>query len=601
MNRLRGFKLGAVCLTLLTTLSPSWSAPAPAGKSGLDQVPATAPIVIHLRGVEGTRDRLVAMMENALPDVLKLFQPQMDDAIKNGINGRKLRGLVKNGPIFLVFTELPKPQENPPKMAIIAAVSNYKDFRDNLLTEAERKAIKTNGGVEKVIVENNEPVYFVDRKGFAIVSPHEEVAASFTKKLPQGIDGKLSKEQAAKLLSSDIGVYVSMDTLNKEYAEQIKGARQSIEQLMNLAGGQVGDSQKNALELAKKAIGPIFQSIEDSQGLLLTFEFRPGGLAFHVQSELRNGSATAKLLDDAKPVAFQDLARMPRGSSYYTALKTGSALNKALGGLIFGVMENKDSKEAKEVAAALEEMIKAKPEIRFDATSLPPTGLQVITYEEPAKAVAAQLKLYKALGVGGGIQSGVLKEKPVIKTAAEKYGDFELNSVKLVWDLEKMADAAAAGQGDDAKKQIAEGLKSLMGEKLNLWFGSDGKAVVQVSAPDWPAAKKILDRYFKKTQTIGDVKGFRDVRKEMPAEASFLGLIDAVQYLGAVANFAKPLLGPFGGQLPPGWPIIPAQPTGSFMGLSVTLQPRRGSFDTFISAAAAQEFYKAFVKPFMPG
>ncbi len=89
---------------------------------------------------------------------------------------------------------------------------------------------------------------------------------------------------------------------------------------------------------------------------------------------------------------------------------------------------------------------------------------------------------------------------------------------------------------------------------------------------------------------------FRDVRKEMPARASFLGLIDAVQYLGTVADVLKPMFGQLM-QLPPGWPNMPGKGTASFIGVSVTLQPQRGGFDTFVSAAAVQEFYKAFIKP----
>ncbi len=489
MNRLRISRMTTACLMALTAVGTARSAPAPSERSGLDQVPATSPIVIHVRGVQGTRDRFVAMMEKALPQVLKKFQPQMDDALKNGIEGRKLRGLVKDGPIFLAFTDMPKPRDNPPKMAIIVAVSNYKEFRDNVLTEDERNGIKANGnGVEAVVIKN-ETTYFVDRKGYAIVTPNEEVANSFTKKQP-GLDGKLSKEQAAKLLSANVGVYVAVDALSKEYAEQMKQARQGLEQLIDLGAAQAGKSEKTAIEMAKKLIGPVFQAVEDSQGVLLTLEFRPGGLALHGQSEVRAGSPTGQFLQDSRPAAFQELALMPDGRTYYTAMKTTSRLYKNLGSFLLGILPDKDSPEAKEVSAALEEMAKAGPGVRLDAFSLPPAGLQVTQYDDPAKAVAAQLKLVKAMGPGGTIQSGVLKDKPVVKNAAEKYGDFELHSVQMVWDLDKMAESAAALQGDDAKKKVVEGLKGLMGEKLNFWLGHDGKSVVQVMAPDWPAARK---------------------------------------------------------------------------------------------------------------
>jgi hypothetical protein len=50
-------------------------------------------------------------------------------------------------------------------------------------------------------------------------------------------------------------------------------------------------------------------------------------------------------------------------------------------------------------------------------------------------------------------------------------------------------------------------------------------------------------------------------------------------------------------QLPPGWPNKPGKGTKAYVGSAVTLQPQRGGFDLFITAAAAQEFYKAVIQP----
>ena len=166
MYRLRFPLLAAVCL--IVPPSVVWSAPVPGARSGLEQVPDTAPVVLHLRGIQGTRDRLVTMMKNALPDVLAKFQKEMDDFLQNGYNGHKYRGLVNDGPIFFALTELPKagqPLNGPPPFAFILAVSDYKEFHDNLLTEEERKSIKNKGeGIEEATFER-ETVYLLDRKG----------------------------------------------------------------------------------------------------------------------------------------------------------------------------------------------------------------------------------------------------------------------------------------------------------------------------------------------------------------------------------------------------------------------------------------------------
>ena len=90
-------------------------------------------------------------------------------------------GLAKNGPVFIVFTEMP--QLNPQffeKMAIIAAVTNYGEFRDNILKEDERKALKTVGGYETTQVESS-TVYLINRKDYVAIAMNEDVAKELVK------------------------------------------------------------------------------------------------------------------------------------------------------------------------------------------------------------------------------------------------------------------------------------------------------------------------------------------------------------------------------------------------------------------------------------
>jgi hypothetical protein len=597
MNRLRLPLLAAVCL-IVPAAGAVWSAPVPGARSGLEQVPDTAPVVVHLRGIQGTRDRLVAMMQNALPDVLKKFQSEMDDFLENGKDGRKIRGLQKDGPIFLVVTDLPKsgqPLNGPPPFAVILAVKDYKEFRDNILTKEESKGISDKGdGIESAMM-SGETTFFVDRKGYAVVTPNEDIAKSFAKdKKFTGLDSRMSKEQAAKLLSSDLGVFVNMQSVNKEYADDIKKAKEGIEQALALGAAAGDESQKKITEAFKKALDPTFQAIEDMHALLLTAEMRPGGLALHLQSEMKESSPTANLLQDSSPIDFKELERMPAGRMYYSALKTSSALYKALGSMMSGVPLGKGAEDSKEVAAALNELADAGPTVRMDGFSFPMNGLQVYHYDDPNKAVAAQVKLFKALMSSDPKNVG-LKEKPKLTMDAAKIGDFKLHSIQLAWDFEKMAEPVAQ-KGDDAKKQYIEAMKGILGEKSTMWFGTDGKSLVLVNAPDSAAAKKLLDQYSQGTDKVGDNKAYLDVRKEMPRQTSFMGLIDSAHMFASILEIVKPMMPP-GVSLPPGWPIMPAKDASAYVGMAVTLQPKRGSFDFFISAAAAREFYKSVVKP----
>ena len=288
---------------------------------------------------------------------------------------------------------------------------------------------------------------------------------------------------------------------------------------------------------------------------------------------------------------------------YYSGIKLDPVLVKNLGGMLFGALAEPDSKEAKTIAQAVEELAKAKPGVRLDSAAMPLEGVQVYQYADPAKAMDAQLKLIEAMGAGTTFQSGALKEKPKIQPKAEKYKGFELTSVQLTWDFDKMMEQAGGAQQlpEEAKKQMVEMWKKLLGEKMNYWFGTDGKVVVQVIAKDWKSAEKLLDQYFTGKDTVGAVKEFADTRKEMPADATMLVLVDVVRYAGVIVEVMKPMFGQFGAQLPANFPAMPEKGKATFMGVAVTLKADRGSFDLFISTGAAQEFYKSFIAPFRGG
>jgi hypothetical protein len=604
MTRTNWLRTAAALLALTTAATLAPAAPVPGDKGALALVPASAPVVVHVRGAEGTSERLLTLLKNALPDVHPLVAPHIESALKDGIEGRKLRGVAKDGPIFVVFLDVPDFRANqPPNVAVVVGVTKYEEFRDNVLTQGERKDLKEDktAGYEMTVMENDQSIYFVNKKDYAVVTPSKETAAAFAKGQP-GMDTKVSKELTGKLLASDVGLFLRMDTLNKQYADQIKSAKDTLSQLIDLAGGQLGKSQKAGVDLIKKLIGPAFQAIEDSQGVLVTAEFRPSGLAVHAQTEMRSGSATAETLKGSNPVAFADMGKLPAGRMNYNGIKLDPAVLKALGGFLFGAVGDADSKEGKAIAAAVEELVKAKPGARIDAMSIPPAGVQVLQYEDPAKAVEAQLKLLQALAAGEMFQSGVLKEKPKIQVKAEKFKGFELNAVQMAWDIEKMTEEATGGQPlpEEAKKQLAEGMKKLLGENLNLWFGTDGKVVVQVTAKDWKSAEKLLDQYFNGTDSVSAVKAFAEIRKELPAEATALTLFDIPQYIGVIGDFVVPLLGQFAA-VPPNFPAKPEKGVAAFVGTAVTLRPERGSFDLFVSASAAKEFYNSVVRPLRGG
>ena len=151
----RSFRLlliSAGCLGVLPlTGSPALAAPVPvvgpANAGALAVVPAQAPIVLQIRGVERTKDRLTAFVNAAVPDFGPVVAAQIDQMLKSGVEGRKLEGLAKDGP------DLCRPARTAVRWWPAAdgrhrPGHSYKEFRDGLLTEDERKSLKSESGHE---------------------------------------------------------------------------------------------------------------------------------------------------------------------------------------------------------------------------------------------------------------------------------------------------------------------------------------------------------------------------------------------------------------------------------------------------------------------
>jgi hypothetical protein len=290
---------------------------------------------------------------------------------------------------------------------------------------------------------------------------------------------------------------------------------------------------------------------------------------------------------------------------YYMAMKLSPSVLKTVGPLAFSVAGETDGKAGKEIRAAVDDLIKAGPQERLDTAAFPMAMVQVIKFKDGAKAVEAQLRLQEALPPGTSYQSVILKEKVVVKRKDQKYRDFDMAAVRMVPDVEALIEKSdpAGNLPAAAKKDLADLYKKMVGETVNSWVGTDGKAVYTVAAADWKSAQKALDEYFGGKEVVGAEPGYKLARKELPAEATVYALLDPMAFGSFMAEFIKVGIAAAGPGLPvpANWPAMPTNHKSSYVGLAVTLQPGRGGLDLFFSADAVNETYKAFVKPFMVG
>lgn len=578
-------------ITLFTVV---WSLPARAADdaSALSQVPADTPVVLHVRGLERTKERLTALIKNAVPDFAGLAQAAIDGGIESALMGRELKGLPKDGSIFALITELPPKEEQ--SVAFLIQVSDYNQFRDGILKEAERKAIKKGpDGIEETKVEGGQAVYFFNRKGYAFVTPSKELAAKFSKTSP-GLDSRLPKNLAKIFMENDASIYVNMETVNKQFAAQIKDLRKQIDAVMEQAGGAGAD--KSTMEMAKRFLVPVFQAVEDSRAVVAAVDLRPDGVALQLHAGLAEGSKTQALLKDAQPAKLEGLGKLPAGKLGYVGTRLSKELAKSFLPMMYGVLVDPDSPEGKKFQQAIMQLQNADPTVSYGTFSLPISGLTVTQYANPNMAAEAQLKLFQSTSAGGIFQSGVIKGEPKVKPNAENYRGYKLTSASITWDIEKMmAGQAGAGQiPKEMQDKMVEGMKKMMGEQMNIWFGSDGKNYVQVTAANWDAAKKMLDAYLDAKSTVGGQKGYEDARKNLPAEANVIFLVDLPRYAEAIFGFVQTILPP-GVGLPPNIPA-PMAPKGkfSYMGMAVVLQNNVGGGELWIPVTAVQDLREMF-------
>jgi hypothetical protein len=265
--------------------------------------------------------------------------------------------------------------------------------------------------------------------------------------------------------------------------------------------------------------------------------------------------------------------------------------------LMFGVFGEGEAQ--KNMEAALEKLIAAGNTSTIAAGSFPASTLQISTFQDPAKAASAQLQLFRAMGEGSLFQNAAIKGKPEIKENVEEFKGFKFNFVRLQWDIDKLAEQMGGGAGgEDAKNAV----KKLMGEGMDMWFGTDGKRYITVSAKDWSDAKNKIENYLQGSETIGTNQAFTATRKQLAPEATMLILFDAGKMVMTMGEYALSLFKAVPGlpfNLPDSMKPVKTEP--AFIGASVVLKPEFGGFEFFVPVTAVHEIRKVLMPLFMGG
>lgn len=558
----------------------------------LAKVPANAPIVVQLNGLDNVKGRLGKMIGNALPDMAPLINQLIDGQLREMLNGRDLKGVNTKAPIFFVFASLDSLSNDQPDMLLLVPVSNYAEFRDNFLKDDEKKSLKkVDKGIESVILEaEDSPSFLIDMTSTVALTNSKMVAETLTKPYP-GLQQKLGLPAAQAFLKSDVAVYVNMKAINEQYGDEIKGLRSLIDTGLEQAQGETG-LDKRQMAMAKTVIEGLLQMLADSNAGFFGIEFRPEGLHFRIASQFGSDTKTNAYLKRQQPSPLKELGSLPSGQMNYNAIELDPDTFRTLNALTNEFVA--DGEAGKILARFSEELEKAGLSMQLSSSDLPASGLQVLRYRDPVKAAETQLKLFQALPKAAQFQSVSLKGLPEVQANAQKHRGFQLHAVRMTVDLDKSVEALPEAMQEMTKNQI----RRMIGEEIRLWFGTDGKTYVTLSAKDWKSAQAVLDQYLDGKRRLDLEENFQVTRKNLPREATLLAVADTGSVVVYLVDLLRDALGQFGGMIPGIGVGVPnlKKPEGkpSYLGAAIVLKDTEASVEFFVPTTAVQQLRQMF-------
>ena len=579
----------AVAVALALAAAPATAADPPAGQNVALPFPAKAQIVVHVHGHQRTKDRLLKTLEALPPAEGGKARRAIEDGIKKVLEGRDLSAVPGDGRWFVAVHDLTTFGDEQPAVAVLVPVTDFDKFKKTALTADERKTVERAGdGVEafKSAPGGDEvTLYLAQVKGYAVVTPNKETAEGYAGKYTPAQSGSMGAELGSSFLNADVAVFVNMDVINDQFGDKIRQFKELIDFALGAGGGGgFPGLGKKQMEVVKTVFQGALQAVEDGKGVVLAAEFRPDGAGLRFQAQFAAESQSASMLKAEVPGPLTELGKLPKGLGAYVGSKFGSKFAALWGKLNqeFGAADDDD-----ETAGRLEklqaEVQAAGPGTTYSASTAPDTGLTITGYKDARKAAAALTGLYQAMPAGARVSSVVLKEKPVVKPAAQSHKGFTLAEVRVNFDFE----ATVESFPEPVREATLAQLKKLAAAKTGFWLGTDGKVVVQVVGKDWAAARALLDRYLSGSDGVAGDAGFQAARKNLPADASAVYLVETGELLTTLAEQAKTAMAAMPGGGPPGFGAL-KKPDGelTYLGFAVTLKGQVATAEVFVPSGA---------------
>jgi hypothetical protein len=536
---------------------------APSEAALLKAAPADVDVAVRIRGVEATRDDLLAMLKAMNPEWANMAEGALAGPLEHF---SQMHGGHASKTPFLTLMRFGEAggEGGPPPFAALVPSDNYQGTLKELSGGKDVELKHQDGDYDAFDGPGGQGTWYAAKApGIVAFGPSKELIASVAKRGGKTLDSVLTGSGARSFTGGDIGVYVNAASLTKRYADQIEQARQGLMAVMDQAGQQAGNAGQ--VQFIKDFYGGMFDSLKYADVLTLNLDVAEKGLHLAAFLKAKADADIAKSISETRTGDAGTLGNLAPGAMAYAYMNVASETFDRFMGMSLRMMAG-GGKASPELEKAMAEFHGLGRIESIGSMSMEKgmRGLNDIKVDDPKKFINASLSMLRGMSGGEG-QVNLYKEFKVDPDAQTHQG-LTFTHASATVNLDKLAELSGNNPAQ------LETMKAMFGDgRISYWYGTDGKRVLQVVAPNWEDARSLIDPYLGGNRGVAQGAGFKSVRGELPEQVSFLMLFSSQALVRMFATqFAALTKNP--NLKPP--EDMPAEP--AYLGVSLTPHPSEG-------------------------
>jgi hypothetical protein len=564
-----------LCLWCSLAVGQVASSAAPAESSWLEVVPADVDALVRVRGAESVKNDLAKMLDAMSPTLADIAKPALEAGLTS-FAGQYGEAATK-GP-FVVLMRLPKEDGELPPYAVIVKSDNYGGVQKSVAGGGEVKPV-SKGAYDEINGPENKKLYTYKGKGFVAFGESESLVGAIAR--PKSVaSSSWNADLKSRFFRGDLGIYVSLASIQKRFGPQIDAARQQF--LGAIEQAPVGNDKMR--DSIKSLYAGMFDAIKVADALVLSFDFDASGLTLAGEVTVKADSPRGQRPSEPQPVRGELITKLPSDNSTFMDLDLNpdELIHLKRLGMMF--VFGSSGKGSPEIEKALDQAMKACDGEIASAISYADgyRAVSVMTPKDPKAAMSALMGSMKVFATSKDRGAFDIFKEMAVNSTTEKYRGFEFHRVDMTLDMEKVAKLQPGSPA------AADAVKKLFGgEKISSWIGSDGKLILSASAATWEKAKVQIDAVVSGSGTIGQSPAYAAVRKKLPDRVNALALMSAQGVVRQIADSIASAV-PGAAAAKPG--ELPKEP--AFFGGSLTAVPKGYHFDLVVPSAVGPVFEK---------